>query len=69
MKVGDKKAFILLPELGLIEAGETIEETMNRINRAEVRMEIENKKIRKRLEKENPGCRILKMGDGWLISE
>jgi hypothetical protein len=59
----------LLPELGLIEAGETYKETMDRINRAEVRMEIKNKKIRKRLEKENPSCRILKMGDGWLISE
>ncbi|WML44095.1 hypothetical protein [Neobacillus sp. PS3-40] len=68
MKIGDKITFILLPDLGLIEAGDTIEETMDRINRAEVKQEIEDKKIRKKLEKANPGCRVLKMGDGWLIS-
>jgi hypothetical protein len=72
MRVGDKKLFILMPFEGLIEAGKTLGETIDRINK--VRME--NEKIgnrcleelfRYRLEKENPNCEIIQKGDEWFI--
>lgn len=58
-----------MPLLGFIEAGATMEETMMRINRAEVKKEQEDNKMLKFLQKENPGKCITKFGDGWYISE
>jgi len=70
IKVGEKKTYIYMPMLGyMIEAGNTIEETVRRINEEEVRKEIEDKKMLRRLKKENPGKNIKKIGNAWLISE
>jgi hypothetical protein len=54
---------------GFIEAADTMEETMKRIRKVEVRREIEDKKMLRRLKRENPGKNIIKAGDGWLITE
>lgn len=40
---------------------------MENIKRAEVEKEIKEKKERKRLEKQYPGCKITKIGAGWFI--
>jgi uncharacterized protein with ACT and thioredoxin-like domain len=69
MKSGEKKTFVYMPMLGFIEAADTMEETIKRIRQAEVRQEIEVKKMLRRLKRENPGKNIIKAGDGWSITE
>jgi hypothetical protein len=69
MKVGEKKTFVYVPWLGFIEAADTMEETMKRIAEEEVKKEIEDKKMLRKLQKSNPGKNIKKIGDSWLISE
>lgn len=68
MKTGEKKLFILVPQIGLIEAGKTMKDTMDRINRAECDQELADKRMLRQLKKENPGCIIEKFGEGWMIS-
>ncbi|MBT2730268.1 hypothetical protein J7E63_25835 [Bacillus sp. ISL-75] len=68
MKVGDKKTFVYIPWLGFIEAADTMEETIKRINQEEAKIEWEDKKILRTLQKAKPGKNI-KIGDSWLISE
>jgi hypothetical protein len=67
MKTGTKKTFIYVPFLGLIEAADTMEETMLRVRIAEAEKERKNKKDLRRLQRENPGKIIRRAGDGWLI--
>ncbi|MEH7548244.1 hypothetical protein [Neobacillus vireti] len=70
MKIGDRKTFVYIPWLDkFIEAADTMEETMRRIHEEEVRREIADKKMLRRLQRENPGKNIMKAGDGWLISD
>ena len=68
MKVGNSKNFIYMPGLRLIEAGETPEDAIERINRAEVNKEIADKKTFKQLQKEFPGREIIQCGSSWIIS-
>ncbi|MEB2492923.1 hypothetical protein SOP93_17310 [Peribacillus frigoritolerans] len=42
---------------------------MKRIRKVEVREEIEDKKMLRRLKRANLGKNIIKAGDGWLITE
>ncbi|PLS04015.1 hypothetical protein [Neobacillus cucumis] len=66
MKVGEKQTFVYLPWLDkFIEAADTIEETVRRINEEEVKRELEDKKMLRRLKRENPGKHIMKAGDGY----
>jgi len=69
MKVREKKTFVYLPWLGFIEAADTMEKTMARIHEEEVKREIADKKMLRRLKRENPGKNVAKVGDCWLISE
>ncbi|MDR4948124.1 hypothetical protein [Neobacillus cucumis] len=70
MKVGEKKTFVYIPWLDkFIEAADTMEETVRRINGEEAKREFEDKKMLRQLKKENPGKNIKKIGDSWLISE
>lgn len=62
-----KRNFIYVPFIGFIEAGDTIDDAIDRINRAEVKKEIEDKKKRRQLEKENPGCKVERWGNTWAI--
>jgi hypothetical protein len=52
-----------------LKLADTMEETMKRIAEEEVKKEIEDKKMLRRLKRENPGKNIKKIGDSWLISE
>lgn len=67
MKVGDRFSAVYVPRLGFVKTGNTMDETMENIKRAEVEKEIKEKKERKRLEREYPGCKITKIGAGWFI--
>jgi len=67
MVPGEKKNFVLIPFLGLIEAGNTKEETLKRIERARVDQEIKDKKTLRRLKKEFPNCDISKEGISWKV--
>lgn len=67
MKVGDKFSAVYVPRLGFVKAGASMEETMENVKRAEVEKEIKEKKERKRLEKQYPGCKITKIGAVWFI--
>ncbi|MEH7416057.1 hypothetical protein V7266_12310 [Neobacillus drentensis] len=69
MKVGEKKTFVYIPWLGFIEAADTMEETIKRINQDEAKKEWEDKKMLRTLQKANPEKNIKKIGDSWLISE
>ncbi|MFJ7727883.1 hypothetical protein ACIQXV_17190 [Neobacillus sp. NPDC097160] len=67
MKPGEKKNFVLIPFLGLIEAGDTKKETMERIERARADKEIADKKTLRRLRKKFPNCTIVQDGLSWNI--
>ncbi|MBT2656604.1 hypothetical protein J7E81_15400 [Bacillus sp. ISL-18] len=70
MKVGGKKTFVYIPWLDkFIEAADTMEETVRRINEEEAKRELEDKKMLRKLQKANPGKNIKKIGDAWLISD
>ena len=62
-----KKNFIYMPSLGLIEAGETPDDAIERINRAEVQQEIAEKKLLKKLKRLYPNSNITKIGSLWRI--
>lgn len=57
-----------MPSLGFIEAADTMEEIMKRVNKALVKKENDDYKILQRLQKENPGKCIIHEGDNWYIS-
>lgn len=67
MEVGEQRNFVYIPLLGMIESGDTKSETLARIRKAEVKREIADKKLRRRLQKEYPGCEIVKNGNHWTI--
>jgi hypothetical protein len=67
IKTGDKKNFIFMPRLGLILAGETTDDAMERISHAEVEKEIKDKKTLRQLQKEFPGREIIQSGSNWII--
>jgi hypothetical protein len=67
MKSGEKKNFIYTPSIGWIEAGTTPDDAMERIKYAEVEMEIENKKLLRKIMKRFPYSRIRKVGLAWII--
>lgn len=69
MKSGEKKNFIYMPSVGWIEAGETPEDAMERIRYAEVEIEIEHKKILRKIKKKFPNSRIRKVGSAWIIEQ
>lgn len=54
MNSGDRKNYIYIPKLGLIEAGETPVDAVERINRAEVAKEIAEKKLLRKLKRRYP---------------
>ncbi|MFK9094217.1 hypothetical protein [Bacillus salipaludis] len=58
MVPGEKKNFVLIPFLGLIEVGDTKKETMERIERARADKEIADKKTLRRLRKTFPDLAI-----------
>ncbi|MBB6446175.1 hypothetical protein [Bacillus benzoevorans] len=69
MKNGEKRNFIYMPSIGWIEAGATPDNAMERIRYAEVELEIENKKLLRRIKKKFPNSRIRKEGSAWIIDQ
>ena len=63
MNSGDRKNYIYLPRLGIIEAGEALDDAVERINRAEVAREIAEKKLLRKLKRRFPNS---SMGS-WFI--
>ena len=68
MKTGDVKKFIYTPLLGIIEASDTPDDAIERINKAEAQKEITDKKMLRQLKRENPHCDISQIGSSWLIT-
>jgi hypothetical protein len=64
----DIKNYIFVRGIGFIEAGETPNDAVERINRAEVAREIADKKTLKELQKKFPGQEITQCGSVWLIA-
>jgi len=74
MKVGYRsmemiKQYIYLNNLGLVEVETTKADTLKNINKAYVNLEINQKKMRKKLKIENPGCTIINVGSCWIIKK
>ena len=68
MKTGDVKNFIYTPLLGLIEASDTPDDAIERINKAEAQKERTDKKMLRQLKRQNPNCDIRQFGSSWLIT-
>ncbi|NRD79047.1 hypothetical protein HPT25_16945 [Bacillus sp. BRMEA1] len=64
MKSGERKIYVYIPFLGLIETADTLEETLNRIRQVEIQKEKEYKKTLKKFQQETD---ISATWNGWLI--
>lgn len=67
MKVGDIKNLVYTPGVGIVEEGSTMDETMKRISHLEAMNEIRDKREKRKLQRENPGCQIVKFGNEWCV--
>lgn len=67
MRTGEKKTFMYIPSLGIIESFKTREEAVNNNNQGQDAQKMIDNKILKRLQKEHPGCRIIQNGNSWSI--
>ena len=68
MKTEDVKNFIYTPLLGLIEASDTPDDAIERINKAEIQKERTDKKMLRKLKRHNPNCDVRQFGSSWLIT-
>ncbi len=69
MNIGEKCTLFYIPLLGFIEASDTIEEILQRLNELQARKELKDKKMLRSLKRKNPGKVIKKCGEAWQISD
>lgn len=67
MKIGEKITCIFIPDIGFIKAADTIEETMERINKAEIKKENHERKMVKKLNRQFPDCVFIRQGNIWRV--
>jgi len=68
MEVGARKSFVYIPSMGFIEVCEAREEGMEGNNQELSEKEMMDIAIRRRLEREYPGCEIIQDGDSWSVN-
>ncbi|WHY86012.1 hypothetical protein QNH39_26135 [Neobacillus novalis] len=67
MQAGEKKTFMYIPSLGIVESFKTRDEAVNENNPEQAAQKIFDDTVLRRLQKEYPGCRIIQNGNSWAI--
>ncbi|MBS4191729.1 hypothetical protein KHA94_16185 [Bacillus sp. FJAT-49705] len=67
MKVGDTKKWLYVPWIEFIDGEGSMYEIMKKVNAAEARNEVEDKKELRLLQRQYPGHEITKIGSSWMI--